>query len=245
MKKPKCNQCGQLGHEKKDCCYKKKNTRPRKNKEKAIVDAASPKKEASSTQKEINVMHIDVEEEILAAHDPDEEMSDNPFYENLSQYNMHFIDMNEISHMYDWLADSRATYHISNRCEHFSSYEQTPGAIVYSIGGNITKVEGQGTVYLITQYGVQRRILHLDHVNHIPNNKYNIFALGRWATQGYTYKATNTGIMLYNKENKPILEGQKIASNLCHSRLIPKDTTASPKHMYTLTVYKKKQTWET
>ena len=203
---------------------------------------ASYKKEAGFTQKEINVVHIDMEEEVLAACDSDGEMSENPFYNNLSQYNMHFVNMNEISCMYDWLADSRATYHISNQHEYFSSYEQMPGAIVYGIGNNTTKVEGWGTVYLITQYCEQRCILHLDHVNHIPNNKYNIFTLGRWATQGHTYKATNMGITLYNRENKPVLEGQKIMSNLCHFRLIPKDVIIHPKYMYMLTAYKKKQT---
>ena len=184
LKKPKCTHCGRLGHDKVACRFKKKDTqnKSRKNKEKMITEASSTKKEANATETEANAAHVDTDEEILAAIGSEENMSvdqGDPFYDNLSQYNMHFVDMNENSCMYDWLADSGATHHISNARNLFITYQPTPNAVIHGIGDKVIPVQGRGTVILTAQYGTRKQILRLKQVNHIPNNKYNILALGR------------------------------------------------------------------
>ena len=246
LKKPKCSHCGRLGHDKVSCRFKKKDTqnKSRKNKEKMVTEASSTKKEANAAETQANAAHVDTDEEILAAIGTEENMSvdqEDPFYDNLSQYNMHFVDMNENSRMYNWLADSGATHHISNTRNLFITYQPMPNAVIHGIGDKVIPVQGRGTVMLTAQYGTQKQTLRLEQVNHIPNNKYNILALGRWTSKGCTYKASNSGIILYNRYNEPVLEGQTIASHLCHFWLSPKDATQRPKPMYTLSAYEPKQ----
>ena len=193
LKKPKCSHCGRLGHNKAACRFKKKDiqTKPRKNKDKAIKEATSTKKEANIAQNEANAADVDTDEEILAAIGSEEDMSvdkEDPFYDNISQYNMHFVDMNENSHMYNWLADSGATRHIFNAHDLFITYEPMPNAVIHGIGDKVIQVQGRGKIILTTQYGTRKRTLCLEQVNYIPNNKYNILALGRWTSNGRTYK---------------------------------------------------------
>ena len=85
--------------------------------------------------------------------------------------------------MYDWLADSGSTNHIMCQCDFFSSYEPTPDVTVHGISGKTIQVEGHGTVSLVTQYETWKHILHLENVNYIPSNRWNIFALGQWNSQ--------------------------------------------------------------
>ena len=86
--------------------------------------------------------------------------------------------------MYVWLADSALTNHIVCWYKLFSLYEQTLDATIHGVGGKIIQVEGHRTVSLKAQCGVYICILHLQNVKYIPLNKYNIFTLGRWDSQG-------------------------------------------------------------
>ena len=106
--------------------------------------------------------------------------------------------VNEASRMYDWLADSGSTHHITNRRELFSSYEPVPQAIVHGVSGKIIQVIGRGTILLTAQYGTQTHILRLENINFIPTTKFNIFALGRWDDKGRQYQATKGTLTLYN-----------------------------------------------
>ena len=123
------------------------------------------------------------------------DLSFNTYDEDLYLAN---LAANDSTRMYDWLADSRSTHHITNRRELFSSYEPTPEATVHGVGGKITQVVGRGTLMLTAQYGTQKRLLRLEKVNYIPSNKYNILALGRWDTDGCRYQASNGMLTLYN-----------------------------------------------
>jgi GAG-pre-integrase domain len=152
---------------------------------------------------------------------------------------------NEDARMYDWLADSRLTNHIACWRNLFSSYEQTPDTTVHGVGGKIIQVAGRETVSLTAQYGSQKRILHLENVNYILSNKYNIFALGKWDSQGCRYQACNGELILFNRQNVPVLKGQKINSNIYKFNLVPCDTSHSTNNkIYTFTTNKPKQPWE-
>ena len=143
--------------------------------------------------------------------------------------------------MYDWLVDSGSTNHITNWWELYSSYEPTLGATVHRVSGKITLVAGRGIQLLTAQYRTQRHILQLENVNYIPTNKYNIFTLGRWDSQGRRYEASKGEIILFNCLDVPVLKGLKITSNIYKFKLMPIDTN---KTNYTLLCKEVKQTWE-
>jgi hypothetical protein len=238
--KPKCNFCNKLGHKEKQCRLKKKALKPQTNKEKMVADA-------TSKQPEANIAEVGEEEESLMAMDLEEfpdieyDLTDTAY-----DHDMHYASIcsNESARMYDWLADTGSTNHIANWRDLFSSYEPTPEATVYGVGGKITSVVGRGTITLIAQYGTRKRVLNLTNVNYIPTNKYNIFALGRWDSCGRKYKASDGKLTLYNRQNAPVLKGQKIASNIYKFRLY----TRAMKQMdiqYTFASTEQKQSWET
>jgi hypothetical protein len=243
--KPKCPICNRIGHKEEKCRFKKKTQKPRRQKDKLVNDTIAP----NAPKKQLNIAEIGSDEETLAAvRNEDPMMNDDPLINNLYDYNVRFANVatNTDDHLYDWLADTGSTNHITYRCELFSTYEPTLGVTVHGVGGKITQVAGHGTVILTTQYGMRKHTLRLEKVNHIPNNKYNIFALGRWDSQGRRYQASNGELTLYNRNNIPILQGCKIASNIYKFILAPADASTETNHqIYTFSCNKTKQSWET
>lgn len=214
--KPKCQICKKLGHKDEECRFKKKGQKPKKGKDKMV---------ANTTKNQTHIAQLETEEEETLASMETETLTEETFIEENDDYKMYLASLaaNENARMYDWLADSGSTNHIANRRELFSSYERTPEATVHGVGGNITQVAGRGTIVLTAQYGTRKRTLRLENVNHIPSNKYNIFALGRWDSQGRKYKASNGELTLYNGRNDPVLKGHKISSNLYKFNIPPAD----------------------
>jgi len=139
------------------------------------------------------------------------------------------------------LVDSRSTNHITNRRELYSSYEPMPGATVHGVSGKISQVARQGTILLAAQYETCKHTLQLENVNYIPLNKYNIFALGRWDSQGRRYEVSKGKLILFNHLDVPVLKGLKIASNIYKFKLMPINTNEIS---YTFSSQENKQTWE-
>jgi hypothetical protein len=105
---------------------------------------------------------------------------------------------------------------------------------------------GRGSIILKAQYDTRERTIHLEHVNYIPTNKYNILALGRWDSQGRRYEASGGQLILYNRQNIPILKGPKIASNIYKFTLRPiYASTPMDNKIYSFSTNEANQTWET
>ena len=142
--KPKCTICKWIGHEAKNCRFKKKTQKPQKDKNNIVTNVTSTKGEA-------HIAEIGSEEETLMACDAENPtLYDNPFFEDISDPNVYTnVTTNESAHMYDWLVDSGSINHITNWREFYSSYEPMPEATVHGVGGKISQVAGQGTILLI------------------------------------------------------------------------------------------------
>ena len=98
----------------------------------------------TSTKGEAHIAEIGSDEETLMACDAkNPTLYDNPFFKDVSDPNVYTnVATNESAHMYDWLADSGSTNHITNWQELYSSYEPTPGATVHRVSGKISQVAG-------------------------------------------------------------------------------------------------------
>ena len=198
----------------------------------------------TSTKGEVHIAEIGSDEEMLMACNAENlTLYDNPFFKDVSNPNVYTnVTTNESACMYDWLADSGSTNHITNQWELYSSYEPMPEATVHGVGGKISQVTGQGTILLMAQYGMRKHTLRLENVNYIPSNKYNIFILGRWDSQGRRYEVSNGKLILFNHLDVPVLKGLKIASNIYKFKLTPINTNEIN---YTFLCQENKQTWET
>jgi len=91
----------------------------------------------------------------------------------------------------------------------------------------------------MAQYGMHKCTLQLENVNYIPSNKYNIFTLGRWDSQGRRYKVSKGELILFNCLDVPVLKGLKIASNIYKFELMPINTNEIS---YTFSSQENKQT---
>jgi len=241
--KPKCPVCKRLGHIKEKCRFKGKYTKSQKQKEKQVPETATDKKETNVAETGVK---IDSDIETLVAIDASENMmiEDDPFVDDIDMYLASSADNDDASRVYDWLADSGSTHHITNRREFFQSYEPTPDATVHGVGGAISEVKGRGSITLNAQHGKHMRTLILENVNYIPSNKYNIFALGRWDNKGRKYQASDGELTLFDRKGIPVISGPKIASNIYKFRLKPNATIQNNKN-YAFSCAEPKQNWET
>ena len=234
--KTKCKHCKKDGHLENKCRYRKKSQR-KKEKHVLIAKVLSEKTEAHTIK--------DDEDETLNAIDGDNSMEIvEPIFDDMFDYNMNYSTSfeNDTSQMYKWLADTGSTNHIAKECELFSTYEIMHNAFILGVGSKHTKIEGQGTILLIAQHGEHTQSLHLECVNHIPSNKYNIFSLGRQEKNGRSYKATQGKLTLNNWKGTPILQGLKVASNLYKFSL--KRGTIQDNLTYSLSASEPTQSWE-
>ena len=240
ISKPQCSYCKKLGHKEAICKTKKKTSHPR-NKDKIVAKVLTFPQEANAAPDYND--YDDEEAETLTALNADSFNEPILFDDDMYLANS---TVNEASRMYDWLADSGSTHHITNRRELFSSYDPMLQAIVHGVGGKIIQVVGRGTILLTAQYGTRTCVVRLENVNIIPTTKFNIFALGWWDDKGCWYQATKGTLTLYNRDDVPILKGNKINSHIYKFRLQPADVTniINSKH-FTFSSHEPQQTWET
>ena len=221
--KPKCPVCKRLGHTKEKCRFKGRYPKSQKQKGKQVPETATDKKEMNIAETGVKV---DLDIKTLVAIDASENMmiKDDPFVDDIDMYLTSSTDNDDASRVYDWLADLSSTHHITNRREFFQSYEPMPEATIHGVGGAISKVKGRGTITLNARHGKHMQTLILENVNHIPSNKYNIFALRRWDNKGHKYQASSCKLTPFDRNGIPVLKGPKIASNIYKFHLEPNTT---------------------
>lgn len=116
--------------------------------------------------------------------------------------------------MWDWLADSATTSHVTNNREIFTMYDETSNATVTGVGGMCTEIKGQGTVELESEYKGQKYILTLNDVLHIPKNRNNLILLGRWDNAGGVYRSDAGVLKLITSRGTVVAEGRKVHNHL-------------------------------
>lgn len=220
------------------CCFKGKNQKLQKQKQKSTIDTTANKRETNVAETESHV-HSDVEMLVAFAVPKDTMIENDPFIDNIDMY-LASSTNNETTRVYNWLADTGSTHHITNWQELFRTYELTLEATAQGVGSIRSQVLGRGTITLIAEYGTHTCTLNLENVNYIPSNKYNIFALGQWDDNGQTYQASGGELTLIDRQGIPVLKGPKIVSNMYTFHLKPHAITNKTK-MYMLSCKESKQ----
>jgi hypothetical protein len=87
------------------------------------------------------------------------------------------------------------------------------------IGGKEAKIEGRGTVELVSICNSQDFILHLNDVLHIPRTRNNLISLGWWDTAGRKYEGGDRMINFINRDGRWIVEGKKVSNHLYKMKL--------------------------
>ena len=60
--------------------------------------------------------------------------------------------------------------------------------------------DGHGTITVKARFGNRITHLRLQNVLYVPTNKYNLFALGKWDSNGQMYQGHTGKLILYNKD---------------------------------------------
>ena len=141
------------------------------------------------------------------------------------------IDEEKSMH-YDCFAVLAATSHITNRRDAFVSYRLTHDTLIEGVGSSIARAEGRGTIELESQCGGKNYVLRLHDVLYIPNNKYNIFSLGRWSAVGGQIFVEDGTLSLITNSGKCTAQGTKTENNLYKMRFTIRKPTAAMTHSW-------------
>ena len=146
------------------------------------------------------------------------------------------VDTKEIddekSMYYECFAVSSATSHITNQRDAFLSYQSTHDTLIEGVGSGIARAEGRGTIELESRCGGKKYVLTLLDVLYIPNNKYNIFSLGRWPDAGGQIIFKDGTVSLITKSGKCAAQGKKTENKLYKMRFTIRRPTAAPTHSW-------------
>ena len=136
-------------------------------------------------------------------------------------------ESDEKSMYYDCFAVLAATSHITNRRDAFLSHQPTHDTLIEGVGSSIARAEGKGTIELESQCGGKEYVLRLQDVLYVPNNKYNIFSLGRCTAVGGQIFAKDGTLSLISNSGKCVAQGTKTENNLYKMRFTIRKPTAS------------------
>ena len=259
--KSKCSGCGKFGHTG-DKCWNKGKEKRKRDDDKGKGQKRQKKNEVNEAEDEEDEELITLNtEEISSSMDTDNypsESSTSSSFFNSSEEGQYFnfntdssYNMNEINEpviYYDWFSDSATSSHVTNKRDIFITYETLRNTSVVGVGRNKAKVEGKGTIELISRYNGHAYTLRLQNVLYIPTNRNNLLLLGRWDAAGGRYIGGQGQIILENKEHTVIATGTKISNHLYKMKFetrLPsaKSFVKSTEHLFNIT--EPTQSWET
>jgi len=156
----------------------------------------------------------------VAVHDEQNEAEDGPI-DVLSDAESEIISPcvrsqnNKPFDLYDWLADTGTTSHITHRRDAFAMYELILKLKVSGIGGVQSFVIARGTVFLQAECDGTRCTLQLHNVLHIPENSNNLLSLRCWEQQSGRSIVIKYGkLELLTKDDIVIARGICLTNNL-------------------------------
>ena len=149
----KCWNCGKPGHRAKECWLEKRDNGKTNGKAKGM-----------------NESNLGEEEIVFTV---DEE------YYNFDTFDKCNVEgMDERLILYDWLADTATTSHITHQREALTNYTPSEKSSVTGVGGNQAAIAGKGTVELVSTCRGRKFNLILQNVLHVPGTRNNIILLG-------------------------------------------------------------------
>ena len=121
----------------------------------------------------------------------------------------------KVHHLYDWLADSGTTSHITHEREAFATYKPIQNLPISGVGDKTTFAVGKGTIFLHSECDNVIHTLQLDNVLYVPSNKRSLLSLGHWEkTPGQGYFAKHRKLTLHAEDRTPVAQGIRLNSNI-------------------------------
>ena len=185
--KPKCNNCGKLGHKTLDCWSLAAG-----KKTKNILTKGGKRRKVERTQQVRNVKE-------------DEEMSDATY---VAQQHTSPDDTDAITSN-SWLADSATSSHILNKREAYRCFTSLH-THVKGVGNVLVPVEGKGSIELKSWVNEKRIMIVLQNVLYVPSAPNSLASLTRLDESGGRAILGDGTIQLYDKTQTLIAVGRQV-----------------------------------
>ena len=157
--KSKCPICSKFGHTADKCWKKGKGKRNREDEDEN--EKKKQKKAEINEAEEEEIITLNTEEIVTQ-----EVSKDKPFFDDDEEgYNFNkdnLYNMNQINEpviYYEWFTDSATSSLVMNKCDTFITYKPLYNTSVVGVGQIKAKVEGKGTVKLLTWYNKTTKCL--------------------------------------------------------------------------------------
>ena len=116
--------------------------------------------------------------------------------------------------MYEWMADSGASLHITYWYDTFTKYQHIVGTPISVAGGLKMSRIGMRDLILRSECNGISFILKLHNVLYIPSNKNNLFLLRRWESNGHKVILADGNVHLLLGDGRTLVCGPKTCNNL-------------------------------
>ena len=117
--------------------------------------------------------------------------------------------------LFEWIADSASTVHVTNRRDAFATYTPVLDIKVTGIGGVQVFAVGKGTVYLSSKCNGKYNIICLQNVLHILCNQNNLLSVIRWnKASGRNAHFEEQEVTLNSDRDTTIMKGDRRNSKL-------------------------------
>ena len=238
--KNKCRDCGRFGHEPGSCDQQNtqsggQNAQSNNNKQRGRYYGPNSNKRGrreaqnatdDNTQSANVVTHG--QWVALNAIAPDEYDNDDDDEYN-SYNNVAISSQYSDRQLYDWLADSGTTSHITHRRDTFVTYESIPKTQISGVGGITTFAIGRGSILLHSECDGNIHTLQLSNVLHVPSNQNSLLSLGCWEERtGRSILIKDGKMTLYTRDGIPVAKGIRLLNKLYQMSftIAPASTTA-------------------
>ena len=212
---PKCDNCDRFHRGE---CWQPRaegnNKRAWKGKEKE--GSSKKKKEAHNAEPEEQSNSTIGDQQLALQADDESDSSDSDSDTDRDNVTVASSQKSQLHRLYDWLADSGTTSHITHCRDAFSTYKKLPKLAIAGVGDIKTHAVGKGTIYLCSECDGLAHILELKHVLHVPSNRNNLLSLAKWEKHGRYFIGRHGKLSLHMSEGTAIARGTKIAKKLYH-----------------------------
>ena len=154
------------------------------------------------------------------------------------------VENNKVIHeLYDWLADTGTTSHITHRRDAFATYQLVLKIPVNLAGKNVSYAIGKGTIFLQSECDGIIHTLQLNDVLHIPNTEHSLLSLGRWEQEtGRQFHVQYGKMTLLTKEGVGVARGIRLSNRLYQMSFVLSRIPENAEFAFHAKIYQ--PTWE-
>jgi len=228
LHKSKCSECGKFGHNAgSDKCGGQTNNNQNqssqsngnKHKGKTNSSGNKKKKESQNADNSTQSANTALHEQLIAmnVYDVADTTADSDDNDDCSYNNVPTTISLKYDGdlLYNWLADTGTTSHITHRRDTFTTYEPITQIPIKGVSNIKVFAIGRGTVYLHSECDGCIYMLQLNKVLHVPHNQNSLLLLGCWeATMGQKFLGENGKLTLVTKEGRSIAQGIRLSNRL-------------------------------